>query len=82
MEGRFVVKMKWRKREGLGGHVQRVIEGLDVKIISVVVNVKGPDVMSSTAFVEVTSPYFDLLTVNFFSFMSFRLPYFIFYFFF
>ncbi|XXG48071.1 hypothetical protein AAC387_Pa02g2608 [Persea americana] len=53
MEGRFVVKMEWRKRDGIGGHVQRVIEGLDLRMISIVVNEKNPDVMSSTTFLEV-----------------------------
>ncbi|RWR73467.1 transcription factor FER-LIKE IRON DEFICIENCY-INDUCED TRANSCRIPTION FACTOR-like protein [Cinnamomum micranthum f. kanehirae] len=60
MEGRFVVKMEWRKRDGVGGHVQRVIEGLDLRMISIVVNEKNPDVMSSTAFVEVISQHYYL----------------------
>lgn len=60
MEGRFVVKMEWSKRDGIGGHVQRVIEGLDLRMISIVVYEKNPDVMSSTAFVEVISQHFDL----------------------
>lgn len=75
MEGRFVVKMEWRKRDGIGGHVQRVIEGLDLRMISIVVNEKNPDVMSSTAFLEVISQHFDLWPLsNFFSLIFFLNP--------
>ncbi|KAG9456163.1 hypothetical protein H6P81_000671 [Aristolochia fimbriata] len=52
-ERRFVVKMVWRRGAGVAGHVQRVIERLDVQMISVVVNETRPEEMLSTAFVKV-----------------------------
>ncbi|XP_058074280.1 uncharacterized protein LOC131223019 [Magnolia sinica] len=53
MEGRFVIKVRWRKGPGMAGHVQRVIDLLDVKMTSIVVNDQNAEEMLTTAFVKV-----------------------------
>ncbi|XP_058079688.1 uncharacterized protein LOC131227874 [Magnolia sinica] len=53
MEGRFVIKIRWRKGPGVAGHMQRVIDLLDVKMISVEVNDQNAEEMLTTAFVKV-----------------------------
>ncbi|KAF6164158.1 hypothetical protein GIB67_010128 [Kingdonia uniflora] len=56
MEGRFVVKISWRRGLGVAGHVQHVLECLDdIDMTSIVVNEDDPDDMLTTAFVNVIS---------------------------
>ncbi|XP_077228664.1 uncharacterized protein LOC143861651 isoform X3 [Tasmannia lanceolata] len=54
-EGSFVVKMNWRKGKGVSGHVQRLIECLEVTSTSVLVTEKNAEEMFSTAFLQKNS---------------------------
>ncbi|KAI3942007.1 hypothetical protein MKX01_030730 [Papaver californicum] len=54
MEGRFVVKISWRRGFSENGHVQRVVEDcLNITMTSILLDDNSPDCMLTTAFVKV-----------------------------